>query len=308
MTIGREVATKRSAHPFPCMGEGGEAGDRPTPLSPYRPPPPPGTGKVAGRDKPETGVVTRHGEIPHDAARFWSVEVYRCDPQESPHGRMVSYRLPRIDKMTVLDALVHIQRYHDRSLAFRYACRLGMCGTCTVMVNDIPRWACRTSIERLEVETIRIAPLRFLPVIKDVLVDYEPFFAKARAAQAYFIPQEDRPEVALIPPTSRQRRAIDPNLECITCGACYASCTMLAHDGEYLGPAALNRAYTLVRDSRDGARRARLAAVGGEHGCWRCHSLFNCTEVCPKHLSPTRAIQGLKRAIVLDWLRTHLVP
>ena len=83
---------------------------------------------------------------------------------------------------------------------------------------------------------------------------------------------------------------------------------MLTHDADYLGPAALNRAFTLVRDSRDGARSERLAAVGGEHGCWRCHSLFNCTEVCPKHLSPTRAIKGLKRTIVLDWLRSRLAP
>jgi fumarate reductase iron-sulfur subunit len=221
---------------------------------------------------------------------------------------MVPYRVPRIEKMTILDVLVYIQRHHDRSLAFRYACRLGMCGTCTVMVNDVPRWACRTSIERLGGETIRIAPLRFLPVVKDVLVDYEPFFTKYRAAQSYFVPRQEPTEAAPISPASRERRAIDPNLECITCGACYASCTMLAHDAEYLGPAALNRAYTLVRDSRDGLRRGRLAAVGGEHGCWRCHSLFNCTEVCPKHLSPTRAIQGLKRAIVLDWLRTRLAP
>jgi succinate dehydrogenase/fumarate reductase iron-sulfur protein len=144
-----------------------------------------------------------------------------------------------------------------------------------------------------------------LPVIKDVLVDYEPFFAKYRAAQAYFVPGKERPKVAPIPPQSRERRAIDPNLECITCGACYASCTMLAHDAEYLGPAALNRAFTLIRDSRDGAGSERLAAVGGEHGCWRCHSLFNCTEVCPKRLSPTRAIKGLQRTIVLDWLRSR---
>ena len=236
---------------------------------------------------------------------YWSVGVYRFDPESSAKGRLVLYRVPRLEKMTVLDALAYIQRYHDRSLAFRYACRLGMCGTCTVMVNGIPRWACRTSIERLGVETIHVMPLRFLPVIKDVLVDYEPFFAKYRAARAYFVPAEERQEVAAIPPESRQRRAIDPNLECITCGACYASCTMLAHDANYLGPAALNRAFTLIRDSRDGARAERLAAVGGEHGCWRCHSLFNCTEVCPKHLSPTRAIKGLQRTIVLDWLRSR---
>lgn len=238
-------------------------------------------------------------------ATDWAVEVYRFDPESSAKGQLVVYRVPRLEKMTVLDALAYIQRHHDRSLAFRYACRLGMCGTCTVMVNGIPRWACRTSIERLGEKTIQVMPLRFLPVIKDVLVDYAPFFAKYRAAQAYFVPAEDRAEVAPIPPKSRERRAIDPNLECITCGACYASCTMLAHDAEYLGPAALNRAFTLVRDSRDGARAERLAAVGGEHGCWRCHSLFNCTEVCPKHLSPTRAIKGLQRTMLLDWLRSR---
>ncbi|HEX2278164.1 MAG TPA: succinate dehydrogenase/fumarate reductase iron-sulfur subunit, partial [Candidatus Tectomicrobia bacterium] len=262
--------------------------------------------EASGQDTPEPGASTSHRDSPHNAGEDWSVEVYRHDPEENAKGQMVSYRVPRLEKMTVLDALGYIQRYLDRSLAFRYACRLGMCGTCTVMVNGVPRWACRTSIERLQVDTIRIAPLRFLPVIKDLLVDYEPFFAKYRAARAAFVPKGERTEVAPIPPQSRERRAVDPNLECITCGACYASCTMLAHDAEYLGPAALNRAFTLVRDSRDGARGERLAAVGGEHGCWRCHSLFNCTEVCPKHLSPTRAIKGLKRAIILDWLRSRL--
>jgi fumarate reductase iron-sulfur subunit len=260
-------------------------------------------------EAPASAAETRRAESPGTAGGFWSVEIFRCDPEQSFQAHIVPYQVPRIEKMTILDALVYIQRYHDRSLVFRYACRLGMCGTCTVMVNGVPRWACRTSIERLRVETIRIAPLRFLPVVKDLLVDFEPFSTKYRAAQAYFVPREERSEeVASISPASRERRAIDPNLECITCGACYASCTMLSQDAEYLGPAALNRAYTLVRDSRDGMRRERLAAVGGEHGCWRCHSLFNCTEVCPKHLSPTRAIQGLKRAIVLDWLRTRLAP
>ena len=257
---------------------------------------------------PSTAAEPHGIARPGAAAGDWSVAVYRCDPQQSPHGCMVSYRVPRLDKMTILDALIYIQRYHDRTLAFRFACRLGMCGTCTVMVNEVPRWACRTSIERLGVETIGIAPLRYLPVIKDVFVDYAPFFAKYRAAQAYFVPGQEGREVAPISPDSRERRAIDANLECITCGACYAACTMLAHDAEYLGPAALNRAFTLVQDSRDGAPRERMAAVGGEHGCWRCHSLFSCTEVCPKHLSPTRAIAGLKRAIVLDWLRTYLAP
>jgi len=234
-------------------------------------------------------------------AQEWLIEVSRFDPEYDTAARVETYRVPQLDKMTVLDALAYIQRYHDRSLAFRYACRLGMCGTCTVMVNGIPRWACRTSIVRLGAQTLRIAPLRHLPVIKDVMVDYTPFVDKYRAVMPFFVPAQNTTEVAAIAPESRERQAIDPNLECITCGACYASCTLLSHDPDYLGPAALNRAFTLVRDSRDGARRERLEAVGGEHGCWRCHSLYNCTEVCPKHLSPTRAIKGLKRDIVLDW-------
>lgn len=233
----------------------------------------------------------------------WSVDVYRFDPEQDTTSRLVNYRVPRLDKMTVLDALAYIQRHHDRSMAFRFACRLGMCGTCTVMVNGIPRWACRTSLERLGTERLQITPLQHLPVIKDVLVDYAPFVDKYRAAMPFFAPDPDANDTAPIAPASRERRAIDPHLECITCGACYASCTMLSHDPDYLGPAALNRAFTLVRDSRDTVRAERLAAVGGEHGCWRCHSLYNCTEVCPKHISPTQAIKGLKRDIVRDWLR-----
>ncbi len=236
----------------------------------------------------------------------WVVQVQRYDPGLDAEPRLETYRVPRLDKMTVLDALSYIQRVHDRSLAFRYACRLGMCGTCTVMVNDIPRWTCRTSIERLRVDTLRLAPLRHLPVIKDLWVDFTPFMDKYREAMPYFVPADDADEVARISPQSRERQRIDPHLECITCGACYASCTLLTLDPEYLGPAALNRAFTLVQDSRDAARRERLTAVGGEHGCWRCHSLYNCTEVCPKHLGPTHAIKGLKRAIVQDWFGRRL--
>lgn len=236
----------------------------------------------------------------------WLVEIVRFDPEVDTEPIVTSYRVPNLDKMTVLDALAYIQRHHDRSLAFRFACRLGMCGTCTVMVNNIPRWACRTSLERLGADHLYIAPLRHFPVLKDLTVDYSPFMKKIRDSIPFFVPSEtvlDADETATISPNSDERMAIDPNLECITCGACYASCSMLTHDPDYLGPAALNRAYTLVHDSRDNARGERLAAVGGEHGCWRCHSLYNCTEVCPKHLSPTRAIKGLKRDIILDWFR-----
>ena len=113
---------------------------------------------VRSPESPASPVETYRAESPDTAGGFWSVEVFRCDPEQSPLGHMVRYRVPRIEKMTILDALVHIQRHHDRSLAFRHACRLGICGTCTVMVNDVPRWACRTSIERLGKDTVRRRP------------------------------------------------------------------------------------------------------------------------------------------------------
>ena len=152
---------------------------------------------------------------------------------------MVPYQVPRIEKMTILDALVHIQRHHDRSLAFRYACRLGMCGTCTVMVNGVPRWACRTSIERLGVEIIRIAPLRFLPVVRmcwwtmnrssPSIAPHNPILCRAKSAP--------------MAPISHLTRAPGHRSEPRMCvWRLLCSCTMLAHDPEYLGPAALNRA------------------------------------------------------------------
>ena len=103
---------------------------------------------------------------------------------------------------------------------------------------------------------------------------------------------------ALIPPNSRERKRIEPHIECITCGICYASCSIVGHDSDYLGPAALNRAYTLVNDSRDALGDKRLLEVCTEDGAWRCHSQYNCTESCPKGISPTGAIKGLKRRAV----------
>jgi hypothetical protein len=188
MTNERRVEPMSSpSDPSRSMGEG---------QSPHLSPLPQRERINLGQDTSVQGAITSHRDSPHDAGPSLTVEVFRYDPEESPNGRMVSYRVPRLEKITILDALVYIQRHLDRSLAFRYACRLGMCGTCTVMVNDVPRWACRTSIERLKVDTIRIAPLRLLPVIKDVLVDYEPFFAKYRAARASFAPKDERTEVA----------------------------------------------------------------------------------------------------------------
>src|SRR4030095_3775909 len=158
---------------------------------------------------------------------------------------------------TVLDALVAIQRGQDATLAFRYACRVGMCGSCAMVVNGRERWACRTRLASLPPGTVSVRPLYHFPLLRALVVDMAPFTEKLRAVGAALVPTADAEEYALIPAGSAERRKIDPAIECIACGVCVSACTMGGHTPRFPGPAALNRAFTLARDSRDAAGEAR---------------------------------------------------
>jgi fumarate reductase iron-sulfur subunit len=150
--------------------------------------------------------------------------------------------------------------------------------------------------------TLEIAPLSNFPVIRDLVTDMREFFDKWARAKGQLAPSRTRgDEFARIDPRSTERVEADAAIECIGCGVCYASCDVVAWNKDYLGPAALNRAWTLVNDARDAAQGARLEAVANDAGCHACHTLMTCTELCPKKLSPTRSIAGLKRAS-LRWL------
>ncbi|MGH7072482.1 MAG: succinate dehydrogenase/fumarate reductase iron-sulfur subunit, partial [Acetobacteraceae bacterium] len=221
-------------------------------------------------------------------------------------GAFQSFAVAEAESQTVLDVVTCIQRTQDASLAYRFACRVGMCGSCAMMVNERPRWTCRTRIGVAQRHgRIRLAPLRHLPVIKDLVVDMAPFFAKWQRALGRFEPgPKPAPDFALVPPVSAARRAADAGIECIGCGVCYAACDVVGWDPDYLGPAALNRAWTLVNDVRDQAARARLAAVGDAGGCASCHTHMACTETCPKGIAPTYAIAGLKRRVMQATLGT----
>lgn len=142
-------------------------------------------------------------------------------------------------------------------------------------------------------------PLPNFPIIRDLVVDMEPFFEKWKKIKPYYLPKKEITDPAVIRPDSNEREFIDDMLDCISCGCCYSACSMVATNKEYLGPAALNRAYTLIADKRDAIRVERLKAVDQSYGVWRCHTQFNCAEVCPKDIVPTRSIQNLKRRCVL---------
>jgi fumarate reductase iron-sulfur subunit len=223
-------------------------------------------------------------------------------------GRFQTFSVPRRDAQTVLDVVTHIQRRLDSTLAYRFACRVGMCGSCAMTVNGQPRWTCRTHVAKIaQKDKLEIAPLAHLPIVRDLVTDMREFFDKWARARAQFEPTKTRRDAfARIEPASPARRAIDAAIECIGCGVCYASCDVVAWNPDYLGPAALNRAWTLVNDPRDGARRERLAAVAGDAGCHACHTHQSCTERCPKHLEPTASIAGLKRATAGAVLRGEL--
>jgi len=223
-------------------------------------------------------------------------------------GRFQTFTVPRLDAQTVLDVVTHIQRRLDPSLAYRFACRVGMCGSCAMTVNGQPRWTCRTHVANVEKNgKLTIAPLAHLPIVRDLVTDMRVFFDKWARARGQFQPTKTRrDDVARVAPSSAARRAVDAAIECIGCGVCYAACDVVAWNPDYLGPAALNRAWTLVKDVRDGAGRERLAAVAGDAGCHACHTHESCSERCPTHLAPTASIAGLKRATALAVLRGDL--
>jgi fumarate reductase iron-sulfur subunit len=213
-------------------------------------------------------------------------------------GSFQDFDVPRQPSQTVLDVVTYIQRHLDATLSYRFACRVGMCGSCAMTVNGTPRWTCRTHVDKVSSGgTLRIAPLANMPVVKDLVADMREFFDKWTTAKGHFAPTATKEEpFAVVKPSSRARREADAGIECIGCGVCYSACDVVRWNRDYLGPAALNRAWTLVNDARDGGNKARLAAVAGDAGCHACHTLMSCTELCPKALSPTRSIAGLKRS------------
>ncbi len=224
------------------------------------------------------------------------LKVFRWAP--GARERVQKYWVPARDGMTVLDALVDTQRRLDPTLAFRYACRVGMCGSCAMVINGRERWACRTLLKRLRSGTVTVRPLYHFPLIRDLVVDMAPFKEQMVAVGATFTPAEAPAAFAPIGGDSRERRRIDPAIECIGCGMCVSACTMVAHDKKFPGPAALNRLFTVQSDSRDGQRAARSGLMLSEDAVIRCHSQANCTAVCPMEISPTGSILALRRRAV----------
>ena len=221
-----------------------------------------------------------------------TLRVFRWSPGAEEGAR--DYRVEVGRDTTVLDALVDVQRRQDPTLAFRYACRVGMCGSCAMVVDGRERWACRTRLAPLG-DRVEVRPLYHFPVLRDLVVDMTPFVDKMRSVGAALTPADGAEPYTRVPGDSRVKREIDAAIECIGCGMCVSACTMVAHNARFPGPAALNRAFTLELDARDTGREARWTVLLSEDALTRCHGQGNCTAVCPMGLDPTTSIVKLRQ-------------
>jgi succinate dehydrogenase / fumarate reductase iron-sulfur subunit len=224
--------------------------------------------------------------------------IFRFNPETDNHPRYQEFAVETCPGWTVLDSLRHIKDTQDGSLAFRRSCRHGICGSCGMTINGVNRLACETQVSAFPSKKIEVEPLRSFPVLRDLVTDMTPFYDRYERIMPYLVERKS-------PPTDRERlqspedRAkLDGAYECILCGCCTSSCPSFWADKQFLGPAALLKAYRFVFDSRDQDPGERLRIVNDKHGLWRCHTIFNCVEACPKSLNPTAAIAELKRAVV----------
>lgn len=229
--------------------------------------------------------------------------IRRFNPEIDPHPRTEEYRLDVGRGTTVLDALIRIKNEHDGSLALRYSCRSAICGSCAMDINGSEKLACRTSV-RKEWErhgAITIAPLRNLPVIKDLVVDMSPFWGKVRDVSPWLSAPPQESALPALLPGSYDFHNVDA---CIMCGACVAACTVHEVSRGFLGPAALAKADRFVEDPREphAAKRHRLTVLEQDHGIWDCTRCNFCVEVCPKDVRPMEAIIRLRRSAIATGL------
>lgn len=231
------------------------------------------------------------------------LKIKRCNPmsQDSCEPYLQAYDLDVEEGMTVLEALVRIAEEMDPTLSFRRSCRSAICGSCAVRINGFSKLACSTQIlpEHEKFGELVIEPLSNHAVVKDLVVDFDPFWKKIEKTTPYLTPREGA-DIEQMRVTREDAAAIDRVQQCIMCGCCNSECNALEIDPYFTAPAALAKAWRFVGDVREGAAHARLAKLSEEHGMWDCVRCVHCTEYCPKDVAPLRAIERLRERAIKE--------
>lgn len=230
-----------------------------------------------------------------------TLRVYRFDGQPGSQPRYDTFTVEVEDAWTVLDALNAIKWHQDGTLSYRRSCRHGICGSCAMTINGKNDLACEKQLSTIRGEIV-VEPLKGFPVLRDLVVDNDAFLEKVHRVRPWLVTRS-------APPTDKERRQspedrklLDGTWECILCGACTSSCPAFWDNDQFVGPAALLKAYRYVADSRDEGLDERLSVLDSKLGVWRCHTIFNCQEACPKSLNPTEAIVKLRRRLISEKL------
>jgi succinate dehydrogenase / fumarate reductase, iron-sulfur subunit len=227
--------------------------------------------------------------------------VQRYNPENGRKPHFQEFAVPVRRGTTVLEGLLYIKENLDSTLAFRTSCRMGVCGSCGMIINGHPHLACHTQVEEFHSSKLTIKPMPNMPIIKDLVPSLDALFEKHRSIRPFLIRNDqdemERPTAEYI----QKPGQLDEFLQftyCIKCGLCIAACPTSASDKGFIGPQAMGQAYRYCADSRDGAQDVRLELVDREHGIWNCHFAAACSEACPKGVDPAFAIQLLRRRLV----------
>ena len=223
------------------------------------------------------------------------LKIRRFNPEVDRKPKWGKYEVEVEPTDRVLDALHYVKWYQDGTLTYRKSCAHGICGSDAMRINGVNRLACKILVKDLG-STITVEPILGLPVMKDLIVDMEPFWEHYRSVLPYFVNDDPAPERERLQ-SAEERERFDDTTKCILCAACTTSCPSYWADGEYLGPAAIVQAHRFIYDSRDQAAQERLRILGEQMGVWRCRTIFNCTLACPREIHVTQAIGEIKNAI-----------
>ncbi|MFJ4622527.1 succinate dehydrogenase iron-sulfur subunit [Streptomyces sp. NPDC088812] len=225
--------------------------------------------------------------------------VRRFNPEVSAEATWEDFQLEIDPKERVLDGLHKIKWDVDGTLTFRRSCAHGICGSDAMRINGKNRLACKTLIKDINPEKpITVEPIKGLTVLKDLVVDMEPFFQAYRDVMPFLITKDTNEPTRERLQSAEDRERFDDTTKCILCAACTSSCPVFWNDGQYFGPAAIVNAHRFIFDSRDEAGEQRLEILNDKDGVWRCRTTFNCTDACPRGIEVTKAIQEVKRALI----------
>ncbi|MCC3652124.1 MULTISPECIES: succinate dehydrogenase iron-sulfur subunit [Streptomyces] len=224
--------------------------------------------------------------------------IRRFNPEVSADASWEDFRFEIDPKERVLDALHKIKWELDGTLTFRRSCAHGICGSDAMRINGRNRLACKTLIKDMNPEKpITVEPIKGLAVLKDLVVDMEPFFQAYRDIMPFLVTKGNEPTRERLQ-SAEDRERFDDTTKCILCAACTSSCPVFWNDGQYFGPQAIVGAHRFIFDSRDEGGEQRLEILNSKEGVWRCRTTFNCTEACPRGIEITKAIQEVKRALI----------